>query len=308
MAVAAPGSAIAAHPVASSSTAASGLVAIHAPAGVSAIALSVPAATTYTEADFNVATDGAFGMFLVRRPRDLVGADVVPGFDECDFCYSAYGVASRSGGYLWARTYEYFSPQEPMPPGIHEFYFATLAPLTLVVRFDEAGGESEFHAGGVADGEVADLPSSCPALSSCPVEFGGATRRAGVSRPGLVLLETYTEPTQAAPNPTLASAVGCIYSDSEGRSTNPADHPLGCDYLPSADDPAGEGTSEARTRAVAFAQHLSHQYIARSRGDTYLGFTARSLSTTAAPAGAWGVWLTAGIDCDSEQPVGCESR
>ncbi len=194
-----------------------------------------------------------------------------------------------------------------------DIYIATDAPLTFTIRFPALDGSVTHHVNGKIDGlyeayPVTDCPTDdCDRLSigSSVQNFGTPDRNAFV-RGYAYARADYARITTGVRSAVLSSigAEACLYPSYlvPSGSTDPDDHPLGCDFTPLVND---QGDVEwdpdsRRTYLDPTAQSVSHRphWPFLDGSDAYFGFNVRNQHYTPeyeGAHGAWVVWLEQGI-------------
>lgn len=281
-------------------------------AGVTAITVTVPQATGLIPGSARLKLrDGTFGFMFIRLQGDAVAG-------VCEFCnLDAYATVPEL-----TRVPDIFTvggcsndARERIPcelqPGPLEIYFVSDGVLTFSAEFVDLPGRTELLATGRVNGILETLtPTSCPTNDCERLSVSHKVHSIGLDGPGMVMSFAYAE----LPDGELAPDVyrdqagrqgiaGCTYPsfyEPEG-SPDPADHPLGCDFVP---PPVGSGDANRNLNTFAVqgaAMNYNFQGVfsgyRSAHGPAYAGYTQQNhtLGDQQGQHGGWAFWLDAGI-------------
>lgn len=187
------------------------------------------------------------------------------------------------------------------------------ATITITLTDDDLPAMPEstsITATGTIDAVLEQLPCTAAVLCGDEIAYGGATHHLDPDRhAGAIVYATasisWTNPSPQ-PNPIGVNAVrGCIYPQRffPGYSTDPADHPQGCETL-SASNPNNSassllGLALGVARPNQTETHFFHSGSPAPDGSHYVGFQGQVLDPDDVAderrIAAWGVWLHEGI-------------
>lgn len=205
-------------------------------------------------------------------------------------------------------------------PGLLEVYVITDGEVTLTAGFEGLSGTVEVTATGDVDGIVERVPAKCSPVPSCAnFAYGGIARQVGKEgRPGYGTIVAYADipnriPPTDLPNQGSTSALACAYPSLQAPngSTDPADHPYGCDTLasnPMGEDSGGNTLAFFGNGAQGFTRVQYSQGSSQTQGPAYLGFMVEAMSPLVPPAkyGAFAEWVNSGIECPSDDFFDCD--
>lgn len=310
-----------------------GEVTITADPGLSGIRLAVPDVPNGVRLDNEQSTvdspyDGEFAMVQAVRPRfenglcttatfcrmhalyvvpDWYEGDALPEFRERN------GLVQPENDCIEEQPDGERKPCA-IPTPVLDIYIAADAPLTFTLRFPELDGRMSYQAEGTVRGVLEEIPTTqCPTADCDRFEIGHSVRTLGevgthASVSGFMYARaSYRELEDGvrAGHASNIGVMGCTYPSFfvPDGSTDPADHPLGCDPHPHLAD---DGDIQFAPHASTFAPAPTVIAI----GDTprwldldghdpgYVGFNLRNYTLPGYEGAhnAWAVWLEQGID------------
>jgi hypothetical protein len=196
---------------------------------------------------------------------------------------------------------------------VYEVYIAADAPVTFTLRFPALAGSVTYDATGTIDGLLEAYPvTDCPTGDCDRFAIGSSVENFGTpERNGQVVGYAYARASYERIAPGVRSATAatigaeaCLYPSYfvPGGSTDPDDHPLGCEFTPiiSEDgDPqwdANSSTTYLPTKAQSVGVIQTWPFL--DGEDAYFGFNVRNeyaVPMYEGAHGAWVVWLEQGI-------------
>lgn len=197
-----------------------------------------------------------------------------------------------------------------LAPGVHSFYLFTdgTATLTFDAPSRPRGLRTMRPIGRVTGGVIA-FTAACPTVGCTSrdgyggrLRFGGAAvnvGRAGATDVSVGSFDRAAPPAADYPQPHPGRP--CVYPALPGdpTSTDPADHPFGCDVTGADADTlvrAVRGTAGLAARALPHRAVWTTDGNTAASGPVYLGFQAGTGHDLADPVVvAYGVWLTYGV-------------
>jgi hypothetical protein len=197
---------------------------------------------------------------------------------------------------------------------VYEVYIAADAPLTFTLRFPALTGSVSYDATGTVNGLYEKAPvTDCPTDDCDRLAIGSSVRQFGTpDRNAMVVGYAYARASYErvangirSANAATIGVEACTYPSYfvPSASANPADHPLGCDFTPTATDNGDvqwdTGYLETYARETVQGLAVTRNWPFLDGSDGYFGFNVRNES--AAPMyegahGAWVVWFEQGIN------------
>lgn len=287
---------------------------IHAD-GTAGIRLELPQAARLGRNDVEFDLKGLPAAHVAMVPDGLCRSSV----DDLEsWCpeYAALVIAdAQSGGGRFAT-----SNDPNLPAGIIDVYVVADGPISFTASFGGLEGTAEYTATAQIRGEVAEVPVRRCDLGDCDLAVGGL-RFDDVGDEGSVMVTGYANVDrdvtdgQGIPSVGNRSVVTCLSSDSDvggGGSSDPEDHPQGCDTLPSTtSDRWRMNAVNYWANSVGIGSEYGFAVLrAQHSGSIYAGFRAHEISTGQAIGqegdfAAWAAFITRGLSCPSGDFTAC---
>lgn len=282
--------------------------------GTAGIRLELPDAARLGRGDVHVDFNGLPAAYVAVVAQGLCRSNVKGDSDWCPEYAGLFVEESYSGGMAFAT-----SNDPNLPAGFIDVYIVADGPVTVTAEFGHLDGAAEYTATADVGGELAQVPIRRCDVGNCDVAVGGM-RFDDVGDPGAVTVYGYANVPRdlvaGLPSVGSRSVVTCLSADSDvgGGSSDPDDHPDGCETRPSI------GSDRWRMNAVNYWANsvgIGNQYgyavhDGNHVGSIYAGFRGHELSV-GQPLGdegefaAWAAYITEGLTCPSGDPSYCAS-
>lgn len=274
--------------------------------GKSAISLTVPRRALLRGSDAELVVQGGSYAFvrIVGNPRTSCDPAIGPYCYVTSFSYLR-GLHAPPNSTMHARSHWTITPDpsELHPPRIGVYLF-TDGRATLTLRTN-LPGRTTYLAAGRFRGQALRLPMAClpypcgsgPA-SSNTVTFGGARYDLGRRGGWAEMVGVAATREEAEPANQLHGIGGCLFPNplDPALSSDPADHPYGCDPVPTNESQAYPTLVGEVNGAPGFRNaHGAMLYWTAARGQQYVGYRATSAGAAPAQVDAYGMWFNLGI-------------